>query len=376
MKLFSRTNQSFIAQWWWTLDKVLFGLILTLMVFGIALVATASPPVAVRIGLGEYHFLFRHVFILLMSLSVMIGVSFLSARQIWRFSFVVMVLSFMALIYVLLFGAEIKGAQRWIHLPGFSLQPSEFAKSSFIVVVAWFLSIKKEQKDFPAIKIISVLFGVLISLIILQPDIGTTFIVITGFLTVIFLAGLPFRIIALLLGAGIVLLILIYFSFSHFQSRIDRFLSPESGDTFQIERSLDAFRQGGIWGTGPGQGNVKLGIPDSHSDFIFSVAGEELGFLFIILLVGLYGVIVIRGLNKVMDNKDVFVILAGGGILTIFGIQTIIHMGSALSLLPTKGMTLPFISYGGSSLLSMSVAMGMVLALTRRSARSGIIVKK
>lgn len=376
MKLFSRTNQSFIAEWWWTLDKVLFGLILTLMVFGVALVATASPPVAVRIGLDEYHFLFRHVLILLLSLSVMIGISFLSARQIWRFSFIVMALSFVALIYVLLFGVEIKGAQRWIHLPGFSLQPSEFAKSSFIVVVAWFLSVKKEQKEFPAIKIISVLFGVLISLIILQPDIGTTFIVITGFLTVIFLAGLPFRVIVLLFGAGVVLLVLIYFSFSHFQSRIDRFLNPESGDTFQIERSLDAFRQGGIWGTGPGQGNVKLGIPDSHSDFIFSVAGEELGFLFIILLVGLYGIIVIRGLNKVMDNKDVFVILAGGGILTIFGIQTIIHMGSALSLLPTKGMTLPFISYGGSSLLSMSVAMGMVLALTRRSARSGIVVKK
>lgn len=376
MKLFSRTNQSFIAEWWWTLDKVLFGLILTLMVFGVALVATASPPVAVRIGLDEYHFLFRHVLILLLSLSVMIGISFLSARQIWRFSFIVMALSFVALIYVLLFGVEIKGAQRWIHLPGFSLQPSEFAKSSFIVVVAWFLSVKKEQKEFPAIKIISVLFGVLISLIILQPDIGTTFIVITGFLTVIFLAGLPFRVIVLLFGAGVVLLVLIYFSFSHFQSRIDRFLNPESGDTFQIERSLDAFRQGGIWGTGPGQGNVKLGIPDSHSDFIFSVAGEELGFLFIILLVGLYGIIVIRGLGKVMDNKDVFVILAGGGILTIFGIQTIIHMGSALSLLPTKGMTLPFISYGGSSLLSMSVAMGMVLALTRRSARSGIVVKK
>lgn len=376
MKLFSRTNKSFISEWWWTLDKVLFSLVLTLMVFGIALVATASPPVAVRIGLDEYHFLFRHIIILFISLSVMIGVSFLSARQIWRFSFVVMMLSFFALVYVLLFGVEIKGAQRWIHLPGFSLQPSEFVKSSFIVVVAWFLSIKKEQKDFPAIKIISVLFGVLISLIILQPDIGTTFIVITGFLTVIFLAGLPFRIIVVLLGAGIVLLVLIYFSFSHFQSRIDRFLSPESGDTFQIERSLDAFREGGIWGTGPGQGNVKLGIPDSHSDFIFSVAGEELGFFFIMLLVGLYGVIVIRGLNKVMDNKDVFVVLAGGGILTIFGIQTIIHMGSALSLLPTKGMTLPFISYGGSSLLSMSVAMGMVLALTRRNARSGIVVKK
>jgi len=376
MKFFSRENQSFLSQWWWTLDKVLLGLILILMLFGIALVATASPPVATRIGLSEYHFLFRHLIILTVSLGVMIGVSMLSVRQIWRFSFIVLVGSFFALTYVLLFGAEIKGAQRWIHLPGFSLQPSEFAKSAFIVVVAWFLSIKKENQNFPAIKIISILFIFLTGLIILQPDIGTTFIVITGFLSVIFLAGLPFRLIVLLFLLGVGLFITIYFSFSHFQSRIDRFISPESGDTFQIEKSLDAFRQGGIWGTGPGQGNVKLEVPDSHSDFIFSVAGEEFGLFFIVLLVGFYAIIVIRGFNKVMDNNDMFVVLAGGGILTIFGVQAIIHMGSALSLLPTKGMTLPFISYGGSSLLSMSVAMGMVLGLTRRSARSGIVVKK
>jgi cell division protein FtsW len=376
MKYFSRSNQSFLSQWWWTLDKVLLGLILILMVFGIALVATASPPVALRIGLNEYHFLFRHLLILVVSFAIMIGVSMLGVRQIWRFSFVMMVGSFFALVYVLFFGSEIKGAQRWIHLPGFSLQPSEFAKSSFIVVVAWLLSIKKQKKDFPAIKIISAIFAFLIGLIILQPDIGTTFIIISGFLTVIFLAGLPFRLITLLFCAGVGLFIIIYFSFSHFQSRINRFINPESGDTFQIEKSLDAFRQGGILGTGPGQGNVKLSIPDSHSDFIFSVAGEELGLFFILILVCVYAVIVIRGLNKIMDNNDIFVVLAGGGILAIFGVQTVIHMGSALSLLPTKGMTLPFISYGGSSLLSMSVAMGMVLALTRRSARSGIIAKK
>lgn len=376
MKFFSRTSQSVFSQWWWTIDKVLLSVVLILMVFGIALVATASPPVAQRIGLDEYHFLFRHVIILFISCAVMIGVSFLNVRQIWRFSFVVLMLSFAALIYVLFFGVEIKGAQRWIHLPGFSLQPSEFAKSSFIVVSAWFLSLKKEKENFPAIKIVSVLFVFLIGLIIFQPDIGTTFIITIGFLSVIFLAGLPFRLIALFLGLGILLFVIIYFSFSHFQSRMDRFINPEGGDTFQIERSLEAFRQGGIWGTGPGQGNVKLGIPDSHSDFIFSVAGEELGLFFVILLVFFYSFIVVRGFSRIMDNNDIFVVLAGGGILTIFGIQTIIHMGSALSLLPTKGMTLPFISYGGSSLLSMSVAMGMVLALTRRSARSGIVVKK
>ncbi len=376
MKFFSRTSQSIFSQWWWTIDKVLLSVILILMVFGIALVATASPPVAQRIGLDDYHFLIRHLIVLFPSCLVMIGVSFLSVRQIWRFSFVVLMFSLLALIYVLFFGMEIKGAQRWIHLPLFSLQPSEFAKSSFVVVAAWFLSLKKEKESFPAIKIVLVLFAILIGLVILQPDIGTTFIISVGFLSVAFLAGLPFRLIALFMAVGVVLFILIYFSFSHFQERIDLFLHPEGGDTFQIKRSLEAFREGGIWGTGPGQGNVKLGIPDSHSDFIFSVAGEELGLFFVILLVFFYSFIVIRGFSRIMDNNDIFVVLAGGGILTIFGIQTIIHMGSALSLLPTKGMTLPFISYGGSSLLSMSVAMGMVLALTRRSARSGIVVKK
>ena len=157
------------------------------------------------------------------------------------------------------------------------------------------------------------------------------------------------------------------------QSRVDRFLDPQSGDTFQIEKSLEAFRNGGLFGTGPGQGTVKLTIPDSHADFIFSVAGEELGLFFVVIIVALYGAVLLKGLGRVMDSDNMFVILATGGLLTMFGLQALVHMGSALSLLPTKGMTLPFISYGGSSLLSMSIAFGMVLALTRRQVRSGVV---
>ena len=280
--------------------------------------------------------------------------------------------SFVCLIYVLGFGMEIKGAQRWVHLPGFSLQPSEFAKPAFIVVAAWFVAKQKDNPIYPGTKIAAVIYGILASLLVLQPDMGMTFIVTSCFITIIFMAGLPFRIIFLLLGFAVSAATAAYFTLSHVKSRVDRFLNPESGDTFQIERSLEAFKNGGIFGTGPGQGTVKLTIPDAHADFIFSVAGEELGLFFIIIIVALYGAILLKGFNRIMDSENMFVILAAGGILTMFGLQALIHMGSSLSLLPTKGMTLPFISYGGSSLLSMSVAFGMVLALTRRHTRTGI----
>ena len=372
MAFFSRTDQSILGRWWWTVDRGLLGLLLVLFVIGVTLVVSASPPVALRIGLGQYHFLIRHLIILVPSLALMIGISLLDVRQIWRISAIGMIGSILCMIYVLGFGMEIKGAQRWIHLPGFSLQPSEFAKPFFIVVASWLIARQKETENFKGWHFAAGLYGLVVALLVLQPDMGMTFVLTCCFLTIVFLAGLPFRIIFILAGAGIGLLFVAYFSLSHFRSRIDRFLNPESGDTYQIEKSLDAFKNGGIFGTGPGQGTVKLSIPDSHADFIFSVAGEELGLIFIVILIALYGYILVRGFNRIMDSDNMFVVLSVGGLLTMFGLQALVHMGSALHLLPTKGMTLPLISYGGSSLLSMSMAMGMVLALTRRQVRSGI----
>lgn len=372
MKYFSRTDKSLLSRWWWTIDRPLLALLLIIITFGIVLVTAASPPVATRIGLGQYHFLIRHIIVLIPSIAIMLGISLLDVKQIWRLSAIMLAASIVALVYVLMFGVEIKGAQRWIHFPGLSLQPSEFAKPAFIVVAAWFISLQKDNPNLKNTKIVAGLYGVLTSLLVLQPDMGMTVIVTASFVAIIFLAGLPFRLIFLMLffvmGASVVA----YLSLSHVQSRVDRFLDPSSGDTYQIQQSLDAFRNGGLLGTGPGQGTVKLNIPDAHADFIFAVAGEELGLFFIIILVGLYGFVLMRGFNRIMDSDNMFVVLAVGGLLTMFGLQALVHMGSALHLLPTKGMTLPFISYGGSSLLSMSVAMGMVLALTRRQTRSGI----
>lgn len=376
MAFLSRTDKSLLSQWWWTIDRKLLFLILMTMGIGVMLVATASPSVAVRIGLGEFHFLLRHLILLIPSIFIFLSVSFLNARQIWRLSSLVFLGSVFLLVYVLMFGMEIKGAQRWVHLPGFSLQPSEFAKPAFIVVAAWFAALKKERENFPGVKIVVGLYTLLAILLLSQPDMGMTFVVTCCLFSIIFLAGFPLRYIALLVVIGMGALVMAYFSFSHVQSRVDRFINPEAGDTYQMDQSLNAFREGGVMGVGPGQGDVKLALPDAHADFVFSVAGEELGLLLTLIIVLLYVLILYRGFNRLYENKSLFIILATGGLLTMFGLQAFIHMGSSLHLIPAKGMTLPFLSYGGSSLLSISFAMGMVLGLTRRQSDVNMVKKK
>lgn len=372
MSFFSRTNKSAFGQWWWTVDRVTLSLLLFLCVAGVMLVAAASPPVAERNGDPSYHFILRHVIFLVPSVCAIIGLSMLNVQQVWRASLIVLGISIFFMLAVLVVGAEVKGAQRWLQLGPLSLQPSELAKPAFVVVASWLLARQKELPQFKGIYFAIGLYFLVISLLVLQPDMGMTFVMTAGFFTVIFLAGLPFRWIFLLGVLAVGACIAAYSSFDHVQSRVDRFINPESGDTYQIDKSLQAFRHGGLFGTGAGQGTVKNHIPDAHADFIFSVAGEELGMIFTVMLVGLYGYIIIRGYNRIMDTDNMFIILASGGLLTLFGLQALINMGSAIHLLPTKGMTLPFISYGGSSLLSSGIGMGILLALTRRQGRSGI----
>ncbi len=372
MKMFTRTDRSVAGRWWWTVDRPMLAALLTIIAFGVALVMAASPPVASRIGLSDYHFIIRHLTLLVPTLAAMLAFSMMDLRKLRRAAFIVLGGGLLAMVLVLLVGMEIKGAQRWLHLPGFSLQPSEFVKPAFLVVAAWFISHQKEKPDFPGMKIAIGLYALVALLLILQPDMGMTFVTTLCFMAIIFLSGLPMRWVTLLVALGCIGGFMAYQFFPHVQSRVDRFLHPESGDTYQIDRSLEAFRMGGLFGSGPGQGTVKLSLPDAHSDFIFSVAGEELGLIFVVVIIALYGYVLVRGFNRIMDSDDLFVVLATGGLLTMFGLQAFINMGSALHLLPTKGMTLPFISYGGSSLLSMGMAMGMVLSLTRRQARSGI----
>ncbi|MGH1398938.1 MAG: putative lipid II flippase FtsW [Alphaproteobacteria bacterium] len=372
MSRFSRTDTSILGQWWWTIDKPLLAAFLTLIIFGIVMVTTASPPVAEHLGLDPYHFLKRHVIMLVPALTALFVVSLLQPRDIWRLSSLVFIGCILALILVLLTGMEIKGAKRWLHLFGFSLQPSEFMKPAFAIAAAWFMAKQKDEESFHGNAIAAALYFITICLLLLQPDLGMTVVTTSIWGAQIFLAGFPFRLLILLGLSGIGGLIAAYFSFPHVQSRIDRFINPESGDNFQVDKSIEAFQNGGLFGTGPGQGAVKLNLPDAHADFIFSVAGEEFGLIFVIIVIALYGFILLRGFKRLSDSGDMFCVLAAGGLLTMFGLQALVHMGSSLHLLPAKGMTLPFISYGGSSVIAMGLSMGMVLALTRRTKKSGI----
>jgi len=372
MTLFSRTDRSMLGQWWWTVDRPMLVSFIVLIIFGIVMVTTASPPVAEHLGLGYYHFLKRHIVMLVPATIMLFGISFLKPREIWRLGSLMFIGCIFALILVLATGMEIKGAQRWLHIAGFSLQPSEFMKPAFAIVAAWLMAKQKDNPSFRGNAAAAGLYFVTISLLLLQPDLGMTVVVTSILATQIFLAGFPFRFLILFGFAGIGGLIGAYFSLSHVKSRIDRFLDPESGDNFQVDKSIEAFQNGGLLGTGPGQGTVKLSLPDAHADFIFSVAGEELGLFFILIIIAIFGFIMLRGLARLSESQDMFSVLAAGGLLTMFGLQALVHMGSSMHLLPAKGMTLPFISYGGSSVLSMGLSMGIVLALTRRQRKSGV----
>lgn len=370
--LFARTDRSAIASWWWTVDRGLLACIFILAIFGAALVATASPPVAIRIGVDHAHFIIRHLMVLIPSLSVMICVSVMNHKTIRRVGVLMLGAMMFCMVIVLFVGTEIKGAQRWIPLPGFSLQPSEFVKPAFAIVAGWLIAHQKSDPNFKGYIFSAVLYLMIVVLLIMQPDFGMTVVLTCMFAAQIFLAGFPFRYLTIFAAAGVSGIFAAYFGLSHVRSRIDRFMNPEAGDNYQVDKSLEAFANGGFFGTGPGQGTVKNTIPDAHADFIFSVAGEELGLLFTLVIVALYAFILLRGFNRLMESNDMFVVLAVGGILSMFGLQAMVHMGSALHLLPTKGMTLPFISYGGSSTLAMGLSMGVVLGLTRRQVRSSI----
>lgn len=368
-KIFSRVDRSPLGQWWWTVDRTTLTAFLALAVIGVLMVATASPPVAERLGLDSFYFLTRHLIFIVPSVILMVGVSVLSPRWLWRFASLAFPVLIVCLIAVLIFGAEVKGARRWLPIAGMSVQPSEFLKPIFALVTAWFLAQSKKKGNLKGAVAATALYGLCVALLMMQPDFGMTFVLTAMWCVQIFLAGLPLRYVAGLLVLLVLGVIIVYASFGHVQSRIDRFLNPESGDNYQVEQSLEAFRAGGILGAGPGQGTVKLSLPDAHADFTFAVAGEEMGLLATLFIMGAFIFVVLRSFTRLMDHDDMFAVLGAGGLLSMLGLQAFIHMGSALNILPAKGMTLPFISYGGSSTLAIGFTMGAILCLTRRKKR-------
>ncbi len=367
-----RGSQSLFSRWWWTIDRYSLAAILALMALGAVLITASSPPVAERIGLDSFYFVKRQQLFLGLALPVLLGISLLDPRWIRRVAIVGLGISFLLMLLVPFFGFETKGASRWINLAGLSIQPSEFMKPCFAVVTAWIFSLRQKYIDFPAYRLSFALYGFAVLLLIMQPDFGmiVTLTVLWG--VQVFLAGLSMIWVGLLLLSAVGGGLGAYFLFDHVRSRIDRFLDPQSGDNYQVDRSLEAFQNGGILGKGPGEGQVKLSLPDSHTDFIFAVAGEEFGLLFCLVIVGLFLFVAVKGLMRVWRDDDAFLIIAVVGLLTQFSIQALINMGVAVQLLPAKGMTLPFLSYGGSSTMAVAMAMGMVLALTRKRFGKGL----
>ncbi|MET0597601.1 MAG: putative lipid II flippase FtsW [Mesorhizobium sp.] len=363
--MMSRVDKSPVATWWWTVDRWFLAAFLSLMGLGIVLSFAASPAVAERIGLDSFHFATRQIVFTLPALVAMLGVSFLEARQIRRMALVVLCISLVLMVAALYVGVEVKGARRWVSLAGLSIQPSEFLKPAFVIVCAWLFAEHARQPDIPGNLFAMILLGIVVALLVAQPDLGQTMLVLGTWGVMFFMAGMPWLWIIVLGAVGVGGAFAAYTIFPHVAGRIDRFLTGE-GDTFQVDMGRDAVIHGGWWGVGPGEGTVKRVIPDSHADFVFAVAGEEFGIVLCFVIMALFAFIVLRGLSTALKEEDDFTRYGVAGLVSMFGFQSIINMGVNLQLMPAKGMTLPFISYGGSSLIAIAVSMGMVLALTRR----------
>jgi cell division protein FtsW len=361
--MLDRTDRSLVGIWWWTVDKWLLAGALILMVLGALLVMAAGPAVANLINLPSQHFMVRQLLYVLPSLAVMITVSMLEPRPIRALSLVGLAGVIGLMIMAIVAGSEIKGATRWITLFGFNLQPSEFAKPLFAIVSAWLLTLWREGEDFPGWIYSTALLASLVTILVLQPDIGMTAVIVLTWGFQMFLAGMPMLFVIGAVAIAPLALYVAYLNLDHVTLRINKFFE---GGSWQVERARQSFAEGGLFGVGPGDGTVKLNLPDAHSDFIFAVAAEEYGALACLVLLGIYGFIVMRGFARALSDEGLFCLIAASSLVMQIGVQAAIHMASSVDLIPTKGMTLPFVSYGGSSLLASGLTMGLLLALTRR----------
>ena len=340
------------------------------MLSGLVFLMAGGPPVAERLGLSTFHFVNRQVLFLLPALAIMIPVSFLSLRHIRRLALLVYLAGMALVLLAFHYGPEIKGAHRWISIGPLGIQPSEFVKPAFVVIAAWAFSEGARRKDMPGALLALLLLPATIVPLILQPDFGQTMLVTIVWCGLFFVAGLHWFWVMGLGGAGLLGIGAAYQLLPHVRARIERFMDKTSGDTFQVDTAMESFARGGWLGRGPGEGTVKRILPDAHTDFIFAVTAEEFGIVVCLLLLLLFAFIVLRGLSLARRNEDPFCRLAATGLILMFGLQASINMMVNVHLMPAKGMTLPFISYGGSSLLSLALGMGFLIALTRRRPRA------
>ena len=370
---FGRTDTSTLGRWWWTVDRWTIAALFLLVGVGALLTMAASPAVAERIGAQSFHFVRRQFMFLAPALVIMIAVSLLSPKKVRRLAVLGLFGAVILLVLVPFLGGEVKGAKRWLTIAGMSIQPSEFVKPMFAVVSAWMFASARMDDGFPGRIIATGLYVLIAGLLLIQPDVGQTAIVTAIWATQFFLAGLP---LIWVVGFGLAAplgAMAAYYAFPHVTARVDKFLDPSGAGSYQVTTALNAFKNGGQFGKGPGEGRVKLVLPDAHTDFILAVGGEEFGVVLCLFVLCLFAFIVLRGFSRVLKDDNLFVVLATVGLLVQFGLQAIVNMASTLRLMPAKGMTLPFISYGGSSMVALALGMGMVLALTRtRYGREGM----
>lgn len=369
----SRAERTPFGEWWWTVDRLMLAAFGVLMLAGIVLSLAASPPVAARLGLDPFYFVNRQVLFLIPAAAVMLLVSFLTPRQIRRLALIVFALSIVMVALTPVIGSEIKGARRWLVLMGLSIQPSEFLKPAFVILIAWLFGESTRRPEMPANLFSLGILLLVVSLLVMQPDFGQTMLIALVWSALFFLAGMRLIWVFGLAGIAGIGLMIAYSSVPHVARRIKRFLDPGSGDTFNIDIATESFVRGGWFGRGPGEGTVKRILPESHTDFVFAVAAEEFGIVLCLVLVALFAFIVIRALSRAMRNEDPFTRFAAAGLAILFGLQAAINLAVNLHLMPAKGMTLPFLSYGGSSLIAMAYGMGMLLALTREQPRAAMM---
>jgi cell division protein FtsW len=366
MPVLSRADNSLLGRWWWTVDRWTLVAVASLIGFGYVMMLAASPAVAERIHVSREMFILKQVLFLAVAGGIVVIVSLLSPRGVRRVALAGCAIALALTALTLVAGVEIKGARRWIALPGMSVQPSEFLKPCFAVVAAWLMAEGRRTRRFPGMLIAFAIYAGIVMLLKSQPDIGMLAVVTAVFLTQLFVAGVNLGFVGAGAGAMVAAAVGAYTFFPHVRSRVTRFLHPTDAGNYQVNRSLEAFGAGGLLGRGPGEGHVKDVLPDAHADFVFAVAGEEFGLLICLVLLGIFAFIVLRGLMRLLAEDDLFIVLASSGLVASFGLQAFVNMASALELIPTKGMTLPFVSYGGSSAIAVALGIGMLLALTRR----------
>ncbi|MCF6221314.1 MAG: putative lipid II flippase FtsW [Robiginitomaculum sp.] len=363
----SRTNRFVVLEWWRSIDRVTLGLFVALLIFGLILSMAASPAAANRLGYNNpFFFLKRQSFFVLMGLAGAVFVSMLPLTNARRIGVLALLGAIAVMVVLPELGHKVKGATRWIRVGPLSLQPSEFAKPGFIVFAAWMFSVRKRSPEFPGVAILFLVYAVLIFLLIGQPDFGQSFLLTLCFGAVFFFAGLSIRWLGILAGLSIVGGLAAFKFLPHVNDRISRFLNPEGSDTYQTDKALEAIANGGLFGRGPGEGYIKNQLPDAHTDFIFAVAVEEFGFLLSAGLILLIAAFVARSFRNALHLNDYFSQLVVAGLATMIGLQTMINLAVNLNMAPPKGMTLPFISYGGSSMLALCFSAGLILAFSRK----------